>query len=75
MYAFATLGPALGYIIGGQLLDVYVDFDLVLFYSYTQVWCMPLLNWEPALGYIIGGQLLDVYVDFNLVLFYSYNQV
>ena len=37
MYAFATLGPALGYIIGGQLLDVYVDFNFVLFYSYTQV--------------------------------------
>ena len=37
MYAFATLGPALGYIIGGQLLDVNVDFNLVLFYSYTQV--------------------------------------
>ena len=37
MYAFATLGPALGYIIGGQLLDVYVDFDLVLFCSYNQV--------------------------------------
>ena len=37
MYAFATLGPALGYIIGGQLLDVYVDFDLLLFYSYNQV--------------------------------------
>ena len=36
MYAFATLG-ALGYIIGGQLLDVYVDFDLVLFCSYNQV--------------------------------------
>ena len=29
MYAFATLGPALGYIIGGQLLAVYVDFDQV----------------------------------------------
>ncbi|KAJ8322002.1 hypothetical protein KUTeg_000473 [Tegillarca granosa] len=26
LYAFATLGPALGYIIGGRLLDVYVDF-------------------------------------------------
>ena len=37
MYAFATLGPALGYIIGGQLLDVYVDFNLVLFHSYNQV--------------------------------------
>ena len=37
MYALATLGPALGYIIGGQLLDVYVDFNLVLFYSFTQV--------------------------------------
>ena len=37
MYDFATLGPALGYIIGGQLLDVYDDFDLVLFYSYNQV--------------------------------------
>ncbi|KAL4217826.1 Solute carrier organic anion transporter [Mactra antiquata] len=29
MYAFATLGPALGYIIGGQLLELYVDFDTV----------------------------------------------
>ncbi|XP_060574876.1 solute carrier organic anion transporter family member 4C1-like [Ruditapes philippinarum] len=29
MYAFATLGPAMGYIIGGQLLDIYVDFDTV----------------------------------------------
>ena len=28
MYAFATLGPALGYIIGGQLLDVYVELIL-----------------------------------------------
>ena len=37
MYAFVTLGPALGYIIGGQIWDVYVDFDLVLFYSYKQV--------------------------------------
>ena len=37
MYAFATLGPALGYIIGGQLLDVYVDLNLVLFYYYNQV--------------------------------------
>ena len=35
MYAFATLGPALGYIIGGQLLDVYVDFNHVLFHSYN----------------------------------------
>ena len=31
MYAFATLGPALGYIIGGQLLYVYVDFNIILF--------------------------------------------
>ena len=30
MYAFVTLGPALGYIIGGQLSDVYVDFNHVL---------------------------------------------
>ena len=37
MYAFATLGPALGYIIDGQLLDVYVDFYLVIFYLYNQV--------------------------------------
>jgi len=29
MYAFATLGPALGYIIGGQLLNIYVDFDSI----------------------------------------------
>ncbi|KAL3892416.1 hypothetical protein ACJMK2_004626 [Sinanodonta woodiana] len=29
MYAFATLGPALGYIIGGQMLSVYVDFNRV----------------------------------------------
>lgn len=29
MYAFATLGPAMGYIVGGQLLGVYVDFDTV----------------------------------------------
>lgn len=29
MYAFATLGPALGYVVGGQLLDLYVDFDQV----------------------------------------------
>ncbi|KAK3598165.1 hypothetical protein CHS0354_008840 [Potamilus streckersoni] len=29
MYAFATLGPALGYIIGGQMLNVYVDFNRV----------------------------------------------
>lgn len=26
MYSFATLGPALGYVIGGQLLNLYVDF-------------------------------------------------
>lgn len=25
-YAFSSLGPALGYILGGQLLDVYVDY-------------------------------------------------
>ena len=31
MYAFATLGPALGYIIGGQLLDVYVILTLYYF--------------------------------------------
>ena len=37
MYAFATLGPALRYIIGGQLLDLYVDFNLVIFYSYNKV--------------------------------------
>ena len=37
MFAFATLGPALGYIIVRQLLDVYVDFNLVLFHSYNQV--------------------------------------
>ncbi|XP_053383119.1 solute carrier organic anion transporter family member 4C1-like isoform X2 [Mercenaria mercenaria] len=29
LYAFATLGPAMGYIIGGQLLEIYVDFDTV----------------------------------------------
>ena len=37
MYAFGTLGPALGYIISVQLLDVYVDFNIVLFYPYIQV--------------------------------------
>ena len=37
MYAFATLGLALGYIIGGQLLDVYVDFNIEIFNSYNQV--------------------------------------
>lgn len=26
MYSFSTLGPALGYVIGGQLLNLYVDF-------------------------------------------------
>ncbi|KAK3087766.1 hypothetical protein FSP39_010363 [Pinctada imbricata] len=26
LYAFATLGPALGYIVGGQMLDIYVDY-------------------------------------------------
>ncbi|XP_060072652.1 solute carrier organic anion transporter family member 4C1-like [Ylistrum balloti] len=26
-YSFATFGPALGYIIGGQMLNVYVDFN------------------------------------------------
>ena len=29
MYAFATLGPAMGYIIGGRFLDIYVDFDQI----------------------------------------------
>lgn len=29
LYAFASLGPAMGYIIGGQLLEIYVDFDTV----------------------------------------------
>ncbi|XP_048780929.2 solute carrier organic anion transporter family member 4C1-like isoform X3 [Ostrea edulis] len=29
MYSFATLGPALGYVIGGQLLNLYVDFHEV----------------------------------------------
>ncbi|XP_062608330.1 solute carrier organic anion transporter family member 4C1-like isoform X1 [Saccostrea cucullata] len=29
MYAFATLGPALGYVVGGRLLDIYVDFHEV----------------------------------------------
>ena len=31
MYAFVILGPALGYIIGGQLLDVYDDLTLYYF--------------------------------------------
>ncbi|XP_052249531.1 solute carrier organic anion transporter family member 4C1-like [Dreissena polymorpha] len=29
MNAFATLGPAMGYILGGQLLEIYVDFNRV----------------------------------------------
>lgn len=28
LYAFATLGPALGYIIGGQFLNIYVDYHV-----------------------------------------------
>ncbi|KAJ8322339.1 hypothetical protein KUTeg_000810 [Tegillarca granosa] len=28
LYSFATLGPALGYLIGGQFLNIYVDFDV-----------------------------------------------
>ncbi|KAH3709196.1 hypothetical protein DPMN_068658 [Dreissena polymorpha] len=29
LYGFASLGPGLGYIVGGQFLDIYVDFDKV----------------------------------------------
>ena len=29
LYGMAALGPGFGYIIGGQLLDVWVDFDKV----------------------------------------------
>ena len=29
LYGSAALGPGLGYIVGGQLLDIYVDFDKV----------------------------------------------
>ena len=28
LYAFATLGPALGYIVGGQFLNIYVDYHV-----------------------------------------------
>ena len=29
MYACSTLGPAIGYIVGGQLLTIYVDYGRV----------------------------------------------
>ena len=35
LYAFATLGPAMGYIIGGQFLDIYVDFDQIATHEYV----------------------------------------
>jgi len=27
LYAAAALGPGFGYIVGGQMLNIYVDFD------------------------------------------------
>lgn len=29
MYAFAAVGPAIGYVLGGYFLDLYVDFEAV----------------------------------------------
>ncbi len=30
LIGFSALGPAVGYVVGGQLLTIYVDFDTVI---------------------------------------------
>lgn len=60
MYAFATLGPAMGYIIGGQLLEVYVDFNTVSTSEITMTPDDP--RWVGAwwVGFVIASMLFLV---------------
>lgn len=66
MYAVATLGPAIGFLLGGEFLDIYVDIQQPEGVNLTPDNSDFIGAWW--LGYIVGG-LLSILVSLPLIAF------